>query len=43
MDPVDYKIVTVALPYDDDNQKSRIRIGFIGDLWLAIPGTKKEA
>lgn len=39
MDPVDYKIVTVALPYDDDNQTSKIRIGFIDDIWLAIPGT----
>ena len=39
MDPVDYKIVTVALPYDDDNQTSKIRIGFIDDMWLAIPGT----
>ena len=42
MDPVDYKIVTVALPYDDDNQTSKIRIGFIGDTWLAIPGTNSE-
>ncbi len=42
MDPVDYKIVTVALPYDDDNQTSKIRIGFIGDTWLAIPGTNTE-
>ena len=39
MDPIDYKIVTVALPYDDDNQTSKIRIGFIDDMWLAIPGT----
>ena len=39
MDPVDYKIVTVALPYDDDHQTSKIRIGFIDDIWLAIPGT----
>ena len=42
MDPVDYKIVTVALPYDDDNQTSKIRIGFIDDAWLAIPGTNSE-
>ena len=42
MDPVDYKIVTVALPYDDDNQSSKIRIGFIDDTWLAIPGTNSE-
>ena len=41
MDPVDYKIVTVALPYDD-NQTSKIRIGFIDDMWLAIPGTNTE-
>jgi len=42
MDPVDYKIVTVALPYDDDDQTSKIRIGFIDDMWLAIPGTNTE-
>ena len=42
MDPLDYSIVTVALPYDDDITSSKIQIGFIDDIWLAIPGTNTE-
>ena len=37
MDPSDYKISTVALPYDDDGQADELRIAFIDDGWLAIP------
>ena len=37
MDPSDYKITTVALPYDDDGQADELRIAFIDDGWLAIP------
>ena len=37
MDPVDFRVVTVALPYDDDGNSEDIRIGFIEDEWLAIP------
>jgi NMD protein affecting ribosome stability and mRNA decay len=42
MDPNDYRMVTVALPYDDDKQSSRLRIGFIDGAWLALPGAAGE-
>ena len=42
MDPTDYRMVTVALPYDDDGQSSRLRIGFIDGAWLALPGAVGE-
>jgi len=42
MDPLDYSIITVAFPYDDDSKSSQIRIGFIDGAWLAIPGTNTE-
>ncbi len=38
MTPNDYKITTVALPYDDDKKSKKLRIGFIDDIWLALPG-----
>jgi hypothetical protein len=38
MDPVDYCVVTVALPYDDDGSGASLRIGFIDDSWMALPG-----
>ncbi len=37
MDPIDFKVVAVALPYDDDGNSDELRIGFIEDEWLAIP------
>tara|TARA_Y100001935_G_C17294752_1_gene505445 strand:+ start:105 stop:731 length:627 start_codon:yes stop_codon:yes gene_type:complete len=40
MDPLDYKIVTVALPYDDDAKNKLIRIGFIQGEWLAVPSKR---
>ena len=42
MDPIDFRMVTVALPYDDDGQSSRLRIGFIDGAWLALPGATGE-
>jgi hypothetical protein len=42
MDPTDYKMVTVAFPYDDDGTASRLRIGFIDGAWLALPGAVNE-
>jgi len=42
MDPIDFRMVTVALPYDDDGQSSRLRIGFIDGAWLALPGAIGE-
>ena len=42
MDPTDYRMVTVALPYDDDGDSSRLRIGFIDGAWLALPGAAGE-
>ena len=43
MDPNDYRMVTVALPYDDDKQSSRLRIGFIDGEWVALPVTERGA
>ena len=41
MDPTDYKVVTVALPYDDDPESKSVRIGFIQGVWLAVPSGRK--
>ena len=38
MDPTDFRVVTVALPYDDDGSNQNLRIAFIDDSWLAMPG-----
>ena len=37
MDPGDYKVSTVALPYDDDGTSEELRIGYIDGEWLALP------
>jgi hypothetical protein len=37
MDPSDYKVSTVALPYDDDGLSEELHIGFIDGIWLALP------
>jgi NMD protein affecting ribosome stability and mRNA decay len=42
MDPTDYSMITVGLPYDDDGTASRLRIGFIDGAWLALPGAADE-
>ncbi len=42
MDPTDYRMVTVALPYDDDGNTSRIRIGFIDGVWVALPTGRRH-
>ena len=42
MDPTDYRMVTVALPYDDDGETSRIRIGFIDGAWVALPTGRRS-
>ena len=41
MDPGDYKVSTVALPYDDDGSSEDLRIGFIDGVWLALPFSGK--
>ena len=38
MDPNDYRVVSVALPYDDDGSAPNLRIAFIDDSWVALPG-----
>jgi hypothetical protein len=43
MTPHDYTMTTVALPYDDDKKSKKLRIGFIDDIWLALPGFTGEA
>ena len=42
MEPTDYRVVTVALPYDDDSSLTNLRIAFIDDLWMALPGHTGE-
>ena len=42
MAPVDFRVVTVALPYDDDGSGASLRIGFIDDSWMALPGHVAE-
>jgi nonsense-mediated mRNA decay protein 3 len=41
MDPSDYKVSTVALPYDDDGEAVELRIGFIDGIWVALPVSGK--
>ena len=41
MDPSDYKVSTVALPYDDDGEAAELRIGFIDGEWVALPVSGK--
>ena len=42
MDPIDYRMVTVGLPYDDDSNTTKIRIALIEDNWVAVPGITVE-
>ena len=37
MDPRDYKMHTVRLPYDDDGLQPQLRLGWITDEWVALP------
>lgn len=37
LDPSDYKVSTVALPYDDDGKMMELCIGFIDGEWVALP------
>ncbi len=41
LDPTDYKVVTVALPYDDDPESKSIHIGFIHGAWVALPSGRR--
>ena len=41
MDPSDYKVSTVGLPYDDDGEAVELRIGFIDGGWVALPVSGK--
>lgn len=41
MDPSDFKVSTVALPYDYDGSSEELRIGFIDGVWLALPVSGK--
>jgi hypothetical protein len=43
MNPSDFRMSTVALPYDDDGKASELRIGFIDGEWVALPVLAKEA
>jgi nonsense-mediated mRNA decay protein 3 len=37
MDPSDWKVKAVSLPYDDDGVQSSLRIALIADEWVALP------
>jgi len=37
MDPGDWKVKAVSLPYDDDGLQSSLRIALIADEWVALP------
>ena len=37
MDPNDWKVRTVSLPYDDDGSQATLRIALIADEWVALP------
>ena len=37
MDPNDWKVKAVSLPYDDDGVQSSLRIALIADEWVALP------
>ncbi len=37
MDPNDWKVKAVSLPYDDDGAQSSLRIALIADEWVALP------
>ncbi|HJL59229.1 MAG TPA: hypothetical protein QF621_02650, partial [Candidatus Thalassarchaeaceae archaeon] len=39
MDPNDWKVRTVSLPYDDDGSQGSLRIALIADEWVALPRT----
>ena len=41
MDPRNYQMRTVRLPYDDDGQQPRLRLGWIIDEWIALPRVRK--
>ncbi len=38
MDPNDWKVRTVSLPYDDDGSQATLHIALIADEWVALPG-----
>jgi len=42
MDPSDYRMSTVALPYDDDGLTDRLRVALVDSEWIAIPTTKRD-
>jgi nonsense-mediated mRNA decay protein 3 len=42
MTPHDYTMATVALPYDNDIKSTKLRIAFIDDQWIALPGFTQE-
>jgi NMD protein affecting ribosome stability and mRNA decay len=39
MDPNDWKVRAVSLPYDDDGSQGSLRIALIADEWVALPRT----
>lgn len=41
MDPSDFRVSTVGLPYDDDGEAEELRIAFIDGEWLALPVSDK--
>ena len=42
MDPRNYQMRTVRLPYDDDGSQAQLRLGWIIDEWIALPRVRKS-
>ncbi len=42
LDPRDWQVRTVSLPFDDDGASMRLRIALIGDEWVALPDVRRN-
>ena len=42
LDPRDWQVRTVSLPFDDDASSMMLRIALIGDEWVALPDVRRN-
>jgi len=42
LDPRDWQVRTVSLPFDDEGSSMRLRIALIGDEWVALPDVRRN-
>ena len=42
LDPRDWQVRTVSLPFDDDGSNMSLRIALIGDEWVALPDVRRN-